>query len=96
MTENEKTILGNAHGWKGSELAPGMKGRTCAREADWPSSVIGFRLAYDGDCRVFAGCVHGCKEPARRLSTYQERGTWKADVVGFRLVRGEEEPCPTK
>ena len=96
MTENGKIILGNPHGWQGSERATGMRSRTGAREADWPSCVIGFRLAYDGECRVFAGCVHGCKEPARRLSTYQERGTWKADVVGFRLVRGEEEPCPTK
>jgi hypothetical protein len=86
MTENEKPIVGNAHGWQGSEATPGMRSRTGAREADWPSSVVGFRMVYDGDCRMFVGCVHGCKEPGRRLSTYQERGDWNAERVGFRLT----------
>jgi hypothetical protein len=96
MTSGVKIILGNPHGWQGSERATGMKSRTGAREADWPSCVIGFRIAYDGDCRVFAGCVHGCNKPERRFSLYQERGTAMSPAVGFRLVRGEEAPWPTK
>ena len=62
----------------------------------WCTGVMGFRLAYDGECRLFTGCVHGCKEPGRRLSTYHERGDWKAHGVGFRLTLDREKSWQTK
>jgi hypothetical protein len=54
------------------------------------TGAIGFRLAYDGDCRVFVGCVNGCKAPVRRFGVFQERGDWKAHGVGFRLTLDRE------
>jgi len=56
----------------------------------WATGVMGFRLAYDGECRMFSGCIHGCRAPGRKLATYQERGDWKAQVVGFRLTLDRE------
>ena len=56
----------------------------------WSTGVMGFRLAYDGDCRVFMGCVNGCKSPVRRFGVFQERGDWKAERVGFRLTLDRE------
>ena len=47
---------------------------------------VGFRLAYDGECRPFVGCVNACKAPVRRFGTFQERGDWSAHGVGFRLA----------
>lgn len=55
------------------------------------STDLGFRLAYDGECRPFVGCVGACKAPVRRFRVFQERGDWKAGGVGFRLVRVKEE-----
>ncbi len=61
-----------------------------------PTEIVGFRLAYDGDCRVFVGCVNACKAPARRFGVFQERGDWKAHGVGFRLTLDKEGTWPTK
>jgi hypothetical protein len=56
----------------------------------WATGVMGFRLAYDGECRLFVGCVNACKSPVRRFGTFQERGDWKAHGVGFRLTLDRE------
>jgi hypothetical protein len=62
----------------------------------WVTGVMGFRLVYDGECRLFVGCVNACKSPVRRFGTFQERGDWKAHGVGFRLTLDKERTWPTK
>jgi hypothetical protein len=83
---NERKAVGNGD----YEDVPGAPYSTFPIKPHIDGIRLGFRLAYDGDCRLFTGCVHGCQEPSRRLSTYQERGDWRAWSVGFRLVWDKE------
>ena len=85
-----KGLRGSAHGWAGHPTMISDRPRDAARAADWPSSVVGFRVVcsdLDENCRGGMWHYPNLPEFHAHAPRYGDVPWSLDDGLGFRLAK---------
>jgi len=87
--QEQRDFRGSTHGW-GSDAPTRDEPRTGQRDADWDSSIIGFRLVSDHPVQHYRGgsWTWGDERAARPDADVSIRA-FSFSYMGFRLSRDE-------